>query len=110
MASVKQHLLDQQTLLKSIPDQDFRDAKKEYYHAISRAIMMNAEVETQRAELELKKIRLESMKVEEEMDDMMAFGDTFDDTIDSLDQSLMTNESNEGAQKAFAAVSRYTAG
>ena len=88
MASIKQHLMDQQTLLKSIPDQTFHDAKKEYYHAISHAIMMNAEVETRRADLELKKIKLESMKVEKEMDYMMAFGDTFDDTIDSLDQSL----------------------
>lgn len=111
MATIKQHLLDQQTLIQSAPDNAFDNSKKEYYRAISHAAMLNAEVETRRAELELKKIRLESMRVQEEMDQMMAIDDTFDDTIDgSLDQSLMTRESDDGVEKAFDIFARYTAG
>eukprot|EP00584_Thalassiosira_punctigera_P002661 CAMPEP_0172526130 /NCGR_PEP_ID=MMETSP1067-20121228/1115_1 /TAXON_ID=265564 ORGANISM="Thalassiosira punctigera, Strain Tpunct2005C2" /NCGR_SAMPLE_ID=MMETSP1067 /ASSEMBLY_ACC=CAM_ASM_000444 /LENGTH=499 /DNA_ID=CAMNT_0013309573 /DNA_START=85 /DNA_END=1584 /DNA_ORIENTATION=- len=105
MATIKQQLLDQQTLLESAPE----DTKKDYYRAISHAAMLNAEVETRRAELELKKIRLESMKVEEEMDRMMVMDDSLDETLDSLDQSLTTRESDEGAQRAFDVFARYTA-
>jgi len=108
MAMIKQHLLDQQLLIQSAPDNTFNNTKKEYYRAISQAAMMNAEVETRRAELELMKIRLESMRVQEEMDQMMAIDGTFDDGMDSLDQSMATRESDEGVQKAFDLFTRYT--
>ena len=88
VSTIRQRLLEQQELLKSAPE----DTKKKYYnavskaavlnaevetrraklelknyHAVSKAAVINAEVETRRAELELKKIRLESMRVDEEM-------------------------------------------
>ena len=63
VSTIRQRLLEQQELLKSAPE----DTKKKYYNAVSKAAVINAEVETRRAELELKKIRLESMRVDEEM-------------------------------------------
>ena len=63
VSTIRQRLLEQQELLKSAPE----DTKKKYYNAVSKAAVLNAEVETRRAELELKKIRLESMRVDEEM-------------------------------------------
>eukprot|EP00578_Thalassiosira_sp_NH16_P001858 CAMPEP_0181138382 /NCGR_PEP_ID=MMETSP1071-20121207/34215_1 /TAXON_ID=35127 /ORGANISM="Thalassiosira sp., Strain NH16" /LENGTH=500 /DNA_ID=CAMNT_0023225211 /DNA_START=34 /DNA_END=1536 /DNA_ORIENTATION=+ len=100
MVSIKHHLQEQQELLKSAPE----DIKKDYYCAISRAAILNAEVETSRAELELKKIRLESMRVQEEMDRMVISEGTFDST----GGSLMTDEdSTEGLDGAFDVFARY---
>ena len=53
--------------------------------------MLNAEVETRRAELELKKIRLESMMVDEEMGRIMNNldnKDTFETDMTSVDDSM----------------------
>lgn len=102
MATIKQTLLDQQALLQSAPE----DTKQDFYRALSRAALLNAEVETRRAELELKKIRLESMRVEEEIDRMIGADGTFDD---SFDESLTTMESERGMQQTFDVFARYTA-
>lgn len=106
MASIKQTLLEQQALLQLAPE----DTKKDFYRAISRAAILNAEVDTRRAELELKKIRLESMKVEDEMDRMMGHDGTFDGSIDddTMNDTIMSKESEEGLQRAFDAFARYT--
>ena len=55
VSTIRQRLLEQQELLKSVP----KDTKKKYYNAVSKA----AGSAQRCAELELKKIRLESMMV-----------------------------------------------
>lgn len=50
---------------------------------ISRVILLNAEVETKRAELELKKIRLAGLRLDEEIMEMQSvISDSFDDSDD----------------------------
>ena len=87
VSTIRQRLLEQQELLKSAPE----DTKKKYYNAVSKAAVLNAEVETRRAELELKKIRLESMMVDEEMGRIMNNldnKDTFETDMTSVDDSM----------------------
>ena len=87
VSTIRQRLLEQQELLKSAPE----DTKKKYYNAVSKAAVLNAEVETRRAELELKKIRLESMMVDEEMGRIMNNldnKDTFETDMTSMDDSM----------------------
>ena len=87
VSTIRQRLLEQQELLKSAPE----DTKKKYYNAVSKAAVLNAEVETRRAELELKKIRLESMMVDEEMGRIMNNldnKDTFETNMTSMDDSM----------------------
>jgi len=55
VSTIRQRLLEQQDLLKSVP----KDTRKKYYNAVSKA----AGSAQRCAELELKKIRLESMMV-----------------------------------------------
>lgn len=68
MTVLKQHLVEVNNLLDSTPAGD----KAEYFHGILRSAVLDAEVETRRAELELKKIRLESMRVENQIDQLAA--------------------------------------
>lgn len=102
MAAIRQRLQEQQELLKSAPD----DVKVDFFRTISRAAVLNAEVETRRAELELKKIRLESLKVEEEMDRMMEP----DETFDTMDGSVMTKESDDGIGSTLDFFAKFAAG
>lgn len=64
LVTVKQHLLEINDLLKSAPD----DEKAEYFRVILRTAILNAEVETQKAQLELEEVRSErSMQVKNKM-------------------------------------------
>ena len=64
LVSVKHHLREINNLLHSAADEEMA----EYVRVILRAAVLDAEVDTRRAELELKKIRLESMQVENQFD------------------------------------------
>lgn len=64
LVSVKHHLREINNLLHSAADEEMA----EYVRVILRAAVLDAEVDTRRAELELKKIRLESMQVENQID------------------------------------------
>jgi hypothetical protein len=63
---IKQHLLEINNALSTAPD----DAQAEYVRVVLRTAVLNAEVESRRAELELKKIRLESMQVESQISEL----------------------------------------
>jgi hypothetical protein len=78
MAAIKQHLLEHQQFLKGAPE----DAKNDFYKAVSRAAALNAEVAARQAELELKKIRLQSLQVQEQMDCLSVGHETFDSSVD----------------------------
>ena len=95
MDAIKEKLLQQQSMLQAAPE----DTKKEYYRAISSAAMLNAEVETRRAELELKKIRLQTMLIQEEMDRLMVGPD--DESFSTMESTYVTKETDDGIQHAF---------
>jgi hypothetical protein len=78
MAAIKQHLLEQQQFLKDAP----KDAKNGFYKSVSRAAALNAEVAARQAELESKKIRLQSLQVQEQMDLLSVGHGTFDSSVD----------------------------
>jgi len=80
MAAIKQHLLQHQQFLKGAPE----DAKNDFYKAVSRAAALNAEVAARQAELELKKIRLQSLRVQEQMDLLSVGHETFDSSVDGV--------------------------
>ncbi|KAL7551072.1 hypothetical protein ACHAWF_014272 [Thalassiosira exigua] len=101
MATIKQLLLDQQTLLQAVP----AGMKSEYYRAISHAAMLNAEVETQRAELELKKIRLETLKIDDEMEFMFGPGDSY--TFDSMDDTMSLQEMSLQEEDALQKMANF---
>ena len=82
-------------MLQAAPE----DTKKEYYRAISSAAMLNAEVETRRAELELKKIRLQTMLIQDEMDRLMVGPD--DESLSTMESTYVTKETDDGIQHAF---------
>jgi hypothetical protein len=77
MAAIKQQLLEHEQFLKGAPE----DAKNDFYKALSRAAALNAEVAARQAELELKKIRLQSLRVQEQMDLLSVSPETFDSSV-----------------------------
>lgn len=87
MAAIKKYLLEQQEFLKGAPE----DVKRDFYQSVSRAAMLNAEVAARQAELELKKIRLESLQVQEELDRLSGGHKTFDSSVDGSEISRGLN-------------------
>ncbi|KAL3792914.1 hypothetical protein ACHAW5_006821 [Stephanodiscus triporus] len=83
MAAIKQYLLEQQEFIKGAPE----DAKRDFYQAVSYAAILNAEVASRQAELELKKIRLESLKVQKELDRLSGGHKSFDSSVDGSEIS-----------------------
>ena len=109
MATIKQCLLlqKQHELFQQYALEDIDDTKRDYYR--SRATLLNAEVKRRRAELELMKIWLESMRVDKEMMDIRSMMDfeyiTCNDTVDS---SLEESVGEEGIQHAYQVFAKYT--
>lgn len=106
MSGIKQDLFHHQALLQSSAPES---AKRQYYEAISHAALLNAEVETQRAELELKKLQLESMMLDEKMDQMMFIDNRISDSLGSLTLSMdETKDSlDDPLGSAFTALASY---
>ena len=73
-----QQLLEQKELLNGAPE----EIKQDFYEAVSRTALLSAEVTAKQAELELKRIQLESLALQDQMQRLS--GDTFDSTEDSL--------------------------
>lgn len=78
MATSTQQLLEQKELLNGAPE----EIKQDFYEAVSRTALLSAEVTAKQAELELKRIQLESLALQDQMQRLS--GDTFDSTEDSL--------------------------
>jgi len=95
--AIKVQLLERHALLASAPE----DAKSECYSAISRAALLQAEVQARQAELDLKKLELESMKVDEEIMDRISLKDTLslDDTADSTDEDTDDDDDDDQSRE-----------
>ena len=81
MTEIKKILLEQQEFLNGAPE----DSKRDFYQAVTRAATLNAEVAAQQAELKLKRIRLESLRVQEKMDRLSDGNMTFDSSDDGYE-------------------------
>jgi hypothetical protein len=78
MAASTQQLLEQKVLLNGAPE----EIQQDFYDAVSRTALLSAEVTAKHAELELKRIQLESLALQDQMQRLS--GDTFDSTDDSM--------------------------
>lgn len=78
MAASTQQLLEQKELLNGAPE----EIKQDFYEAVSRTALLSAEVTAKQAELELKRIQLESLSLQDQMQRLS--GGTFDSTDDSM--------------------------
>lgn len=90
MTNIKQNLADHQYIPLSAPE----EVRQGYYRALSRAAVLNARMESCRAELELRRIDLESMRVEKEIDGMNAI---------KADDSFVTMEYDSDDKSFFGA-------
>jgi hypothetical protein len=81
MTQIKKNLLEQQEFLTGAPE----DSKRDFYRAVTRAATLNAEIAAQQAQLKLNQIRLESLRVQEEMNRLSVGNTTFDSSVDGYE-------------------------